>query len=1043
MALQKQIKQLVFEKGLDTRTNPDLVPIGTLHALENAQFKQRGKISKKNGSVEFSTTIATTEFQPYSGALPAARSGFTHKSSLLAVVPGVATADPQWQNSQDLIYNRALTSNKWAYTARAAHCSAESHQVGIQGSKTATSPYLKQGVGSIDVAYVNGYIVSATQTNTVGTSYVDFIDAKTNEVVLSQTIAVGAPKIVQMGTAAIVMGQIGTNIKGFLFDTTNLATVPAANIITFAVNVGPNNTWDCMVSSFNSLLYIAHLNTTPGLTVASYALGAIPAGGGFAGTTAVFTDATDTPYLGFAIFGGESVHQHINVVYAKAGVGTRLRILTMALANVSVATIYAYECVAISGSSFLYDTVNNRGLIVGEFTDSAVEHVGNFQHFYWNAAGATPLTYKTARPCRLSLASKLIKINGYVYQLIVHPNGSERTFFLVMHPLDTSGNVGQLRPMAKLLFGEAGLQNSFYVGLQAMMPQLTVGAVSTQFYCGGTRFAQYLDSTTFASTPQWFLFDLADPRAYQAREIANLTYLNGGFPAVYDGGDFYEAQFLHSPWAPSGLTAGAAGSLTPSTTYSVITLFEYVDSNGNRHQSAPSLPASVTLGGAQNSISLTVYAPSLSCHNTVTLSIYRTEGNGTIYYREKSLQLACTATPTTTTLTIADSVLIQQEILYTSGNVIDNQCPVATKALTAWKNRIWCLTDSGLNYSKEVTDGVPAAFNPVFTIDIGASKGTPTAIAALQDKLIIFFKDQIYYISGDGPDATGTVGSFTPIELVAPGIGCVESSGIVEMADQVLFHSRDGWRRINQALVIDFIGSELQYWVNEDSVTYSAQHVDPIHEVRISDGARTFVYDTYGQQWIINTVWDDKRGFYWTAADGSRKWVRVTSTGKMGCEVSTSTADIGVSYPRLRVTTGWISMDQFEGFQRIYEVQLLLRNLTGDGMVYVDVFYDYVYELVETHSQAVFGPVWAESDIYATAGAATPFPPTSPMPIYRIQPAVQKCSAIRLEISDGTTGLDTYALELSGLNFVIGVKALSNRQTTWGMGGSGRPAFVP
>jgi hypothetical protein len=1050
MALQREVKQLVFTQGLDTKANPDVVPIGTLHALENAQFKQLGKISKKNGTVLFGTSTQNSPVD--GGTVPPFKSAFGHKGGVYAIGGETIASDPINYASPDNLYGWSPSLNKWTHTGRAACVSAKTKQastkdfvVTLGGPLLAYLPM--ESTGTSDTLYCNGYYFQATALTQSGPTYLDIIDASTDETIHSARYDIARPKLIRVGNLVNLIGVNLANILSYQFNTASLTFAPTAVQLATTYLNATTSMYDVFVAPINNNVYLAFTSTAPNITINRYAT--IPASGAVVVTNTVTSAFIPTKAL--CIFGGDSTFQKIIVAYSRAGIGVQVDWYTTALGGAISTTVYGYEARALTGSTEVCP-ISGRLVMLGEFDSSAVENYLNISPFYLNATTCNPFTFLTTRTCTLSLASKIKLVGNRWVFLVVTSDPNERTYFLCYLPLNSIFQVGQIRPLAKLLFGEAGYQFGGTTPLGSMLPQLSSGSVSTSLHCAGLKRSGVGAPPLDRYLPMMLSFDFDSRNKYQSREVAGLTYLNGGFPMCFDGGNLFEAQFLHSPLTPDQpVPSVGAGALTPSSTYQICTIFEYADTSGARHQSSPSVPVSVALAAGQNTISVRVFPPAVSMHNLARIVVYRTTSNGSIFYRDQDVIQACCGAPYPTPIVclLSDANLSQREILYTTGGVLENHCPVSTTQVIPWRKRIWALTDDGVNYSKEITEGVPAAFNAELSLDLGAAPAAPTGIAALQDKLLVFTRDDIYVVFGDGPDDTGTIGSFSGPDLVTTGIGCVNGSSIIEVGDKVFFQSRDGWRSVNQALQVEFIGDQLQHYVSENSPATYGCYLDAQHEVRFSDGTRTYVYDTTANQWIINPPWNDIRGFLWTPKTGNRSYVRLNSSGVLSFEDSSTSYDNAV-HTTFRVLTGWIPLGQFQGYGRFYELLILgrLDPMTIDEWpIRVRLYYDYVPQVVETF-YATAGPVdpfiaparYTDAQVYednSFAGNALPFQ-------VKVKPSVQKAQAIRIEISDAEGYATEGRWELTGLGLVIGVKGGGYKtKDSHTISGTGRPGFIP
>lgn len=1028
MSLQKQTKQLVFGQGVDTKTTAELVAVGKLHSAENIRFNQSGKISKKRGSTAFNTSTLA------GGTIAAARSCFSHLNGAYAVIPSTAASRTvaSTNSAPDDIYGYSPSLDKWTYVSRAGNVTGETQNIPFDFISSALYSGLPQNNSTVDAIYLNGFVITAI-CNTAVYSRVTILDAVTGETILSQEFGTLLTqfRVVALGNKAIVLGLLGGGggVQAYSFDTTSLSsTAPTA--ITFATGAaGGALLFDCFVAPQNGNLYVAYTNNASGINV--FQCATLPTSGAATITNSI--TIAEVAVKALVIFGGESVFQKIYVAYTKSGTGVRLNLSTLTLTGSALSTVTATEANALSGA-FATDANSKFVMLLSQYSFVSGGTYDAVTYFGINASTSTSLGQSQYN---VALASKIYTLNGQNYVLLVTTDALERTYFLTYATQDTTGVMGSLIPFTKLLFGRAGFQQS---AGKSNLPSLAVSGTSVITI--GYRYSQQQTPTVALYSPVLlkFNFNNINPDAYQFREISGLTYFTGGVPCCFDGKNFFEASFLHSPYAPdTPVGATSAGLLTLLGTYQVCTVFEFLDSQGNRHQSAPSIPLSFTLTGTQNQFTFQIFPPVVSLHGIINIVVYRTQANGTIFYR--CFSTASSNGPATVGTTQSDTSIGTQEILYTAGNVIENQSPTAARGITIWKDRVWYLTDDGIVFSKNITDGFPAAFNPVLNMNTIINKTAPKAIAGVRDKLFAFYMDDTFYTSGDGPSDTGD-GAFSPLELAASGVGAISTSAIIETQDLVFFQSRDGWRSISGTLTLAYIGSEIQNYISESTIIYATAYIDSLHEIRIMDGNRTYVYDIFEKQWSVHTAWVDYRGFLWSGIGAANKrYVRLRTDGVLLYEDTTTFLD-AASFTAMTVRTGWISMDQFQGFERLYKVILLGRYYTPHSVT-LKVFYDFVPQPIETFTFASSAGNFAafdDTNVYQNdsyTGNGYPFQ-------VDFRPSQQKCQAIRIEITDTFVSGNGQAFDIIGMNLVLGVRNVDAKiRDAAKATGSGRPAFIP
>lgn len=321
-----------------------------------------------------------------------------------------------------------------------------------------------------------------------------------------------------------------------------------------------------------------------------------------------------------------------------------------------------------------------------------------------------------------------------------------------------------------------------------------------------SRSSQVIAYGAGGTIPRLTIYELAmdpDQSHRQSAELGGLTYLSGGVPSWYDGQRVGEISFLNYPYAT--ITSSAAGgSLTASAVYQYAFIFRQYDNAGNLHRSAPMI-VSKTLGAGDNRcvlvvswLNLTTRQDPANTTQKVAVEIYRTKANDSTFRCltvEVALASGVSASSAGTmqndpasfsftyTDQAADSTLDGQQLLYTTGGTLENVNPPSARLLCVHRGRLVLAgTPDGKTIweSKKTSGGDAPGFSEGLTlyIDDGADI---TAIQSLDDKLIAFKSDRIFFFTGDGPDDTGgnsdwsdpirlasTVGATSPHTLVTP-----------------------------------------------------------------------------------------------------------------------------------------------------------------------------------------------------------------------------------------------------------------------------------
>ncbi len=304
----------------------------------------------------------------------------------------------------------------------------------------------------------------------------------------------------------------------------------------------------------------------------------------------------------------------------------------------------------------------------------------------------------------------------------------------------------------------------------------------------------------------------------------------GGFPE--HGG--VEVGFVHGP-AFTSVTATPNASGIAAGTYVYYAVHEWLDDEGNRHLSRPSAPYELTLS-VPSSVALVALtctagqrrdmSQALAIEGT-SIVIFRTVNGGT----EAQLVPISPSGPggggVGSTLeftdTVADSVIDDNEFLYTAGGVLPNVLAPSCRYLAVSEERLWCggLWDSNIiECSKIRVPGEPYNFtgHPSHQVVI---PGEVSGLAYMDGQVVVFCEDAIYLVSGDGPNDQGA-GGFAPPRALVRGVGCPreQSASILETEHGILFRSRLGFHIIPRGFGMpQYIGEPVH---EEDSLVLSA-----------------------------------------------------------------------------------------------------------------------------------------------------------------------------------------------------------------------------
>lgn len=274
--------------------------------------------------------------------------------------------------------------------------------------------------------------------------------------------------------------------------------------------------------------------------------------------------------------------------------------------------------------------------------------------------------------------------------------------------------------------------------------------------------------------------DLASTDRKQSVNLGDVLYVSGGIIHAFDGRVCNESGFLTTPRVqlPGGVVG--AGALTLLGTYQIVAVFETFDSKGRRIQSTPSDVVSVTLAGAQNTITAAGVSPhslrytrsdfgGFSPTNDVpAIVFYRTlnTANGNLtFFRDVTVTSAPQGASVNAGVSflLSDAALSAREILYTQGargslsGPLPFIAPEPASSIAASADRI--LTGN-LPAGSRIQESRPlfVAEQVNWSDEIGFerdTRGRVLAVVRLDERRIAFTATELFELDGPGLDDNG------------------------------------------------------------------------------------------------------------------------------------------------------------------------------------------------------------------------------------------------------------------------------------------------
>lgn len=508
------------------------------------------------------------------------------------------------------------------------------------------------------------------------------------------------------------------------------------------------------------------------------------------------------------------------------------------------------------------------------------------------------------------------------------------------------------------------------------------------------------------------VLDLAPSRRTCNVHTGGQAYLFGGEASTLYS---YRRLALSMPKPPDGSVAESASSGNLGAgTYSYAFIWEFTDELGQIHRSGPSFD-SVTLAGPSDAVDVTVEAPLASVYEQyLRCAIYRTEADGSVYhYVGQSItwddgELA-SETSKTIVEDLTDSNLSDNTILYTQGGEFESQAPPPLEGVIEHRNRLFGIdqTDrSKIWPTKQKAEGVVYEFNENLAFFV-PNGDEVTGLASTPSGLVLFTKNSLYLVSGDGPNNTGSGGSFgIPRPIWSRSLGCIDWRSVVQTPSGVFFQSQRGIELLTPSLQVQFVGAQIQETLGDSLV--DTGFLDPERQLvtfSLQDSNSLLIYDLLEQKW---GEWDFDGG---NSGDrhrdflyASRLFQLTTNTGTTAnwtlneYDPDTSSGDSS----DMVIDTPWIKVAGIAGFQRLYKIYVL-GDYVGAGGHTVRIYYDYDESTSESVSQSE---------------DTTPY-------LFEVYPMQQRCHAFKLRIRSNPSasgqGSNSHGINLDAIVCEVGV----------------------
>lgn len=465
--------------------------------------------------------------------------------------------------------------------------------------------------------------------------------------------------------------------------------------------------------------------------------------------------------------------------------------------------------------------------------------------------------------------------------------------------------------------------------------------------------------------------DFASDDSHVSAQLGRGLYLAGACPLHYDGHVWTEQGFHMSPDLIPAPTPAAGGSMSSSGKYEYQAWYEWTDNQGEVHRGPTSIGTTVTMGGSDTQVTLTLPTLRVTQKQNVRICLARSKLNDTSdFFRVTSLDPTTAGTangyiandPTVDTVTFVDKMddttLAAQEDIYTVGGIPSNDPATLGDAVAVGKSRLF-FTDASdpqvVRFSQEIDVGYGAEIPPDLQMRTDPYGGAVTGLGVMDEFVIITKEHALHTFGGDGPtlsgDATGGAGFSRP-ELITSDAGCTDPNSIVLTPVGMMFKSAKGIMQVDRSRQVTYIGAPVEAF-NGQTIRRATLLEDRTAVIFLTDSGSTLYYDYRIGQWSVFT---NHEGLDAVMVAGSYYYLR--TDGRIFRETPGVYTDAGRAIP-MRLETAWIKMsDVVQSWQRFYDGYLLGERKSA--------------HLLKVQYRLDFGKHWSEPQWCDATGAASP-----------------------------------------------------------------------
>lgn len=998
MALQRQTVSIPISEGMDTKTDSKQVMAGRALLLQNVRFQKTGKLSKRFGFVQLSDTINGGNLSSYTVSAIA-----SDEDKIAAIT----------SNGVYTLFNQ---ENAWKKISEFKNALSVDSEFFSKSSFQEIGP---------DADFQNNIFASicykvgdpTAEPYQASLIYEDYVSNTRKEkslaIFLSSVIA-------KRNNARVFVVGTSTNPSFFVFVPQSAAGGNGFQVIIYDKDLTLTSTAVIGSLDFDNAGFCAYRNGSTiyaaTISTASVALYKFTLSGG---TTPTLTGTYTLVGGNYLVSGSPcgidlyATANHVVLAYidgngATAGQTSLVSFdtsFTLVMARKTVSDIVKQRKVSlICDATYAY--VISEALeepYPGFVTKLAVAVEMNRVSYTTSAVpDYTKIIY------RPKILSKPIFINSIPYAIIHLQEENQFNGYVVEF---LTGNVKQKFSINATFAQDLFTLPNFQV---SNSPQVSASISSIFYPSVYTVAVRELTEAplNFVGTKRTFVNQASD--SGMKAKLGASIYYNSGSLLEFDGRGFYENGFWQSPPAVIAETVTSAFP-TPAVankTFSYVATYEYFDANGQLSFSAPS--PIITIGptsASTESILLFINCPFGSLkinsdnYSGIMITLFRTTNAGATFYKltTSGYFLPNSGSLISLTDTAADADIVNNQLLYTQGGILQNDQAPSSKFMVSGGNRIFL---GGLEekdevaYSKKQLFSESIFFSDFFRIRIASGTNSDktkiSALGYMDGKLIVFREESIYFIQGDGPTETGLpVNGFSEPEIIQSDVGCSDSKSVISMPDGLMFKSKKGIYLLSRSMQVSYIGAAIEDYNSEAII--ASMLAPKFNEVRFyTSGMNCLTYNYLFQVWSVST------GQTSVDAETYRNTVSLIKSNKIFSESEAVFKD-GTSFYVMKFISPWLKVNLVQGYVRAYQLWII-GDYKSAHTLKCKVYFDYDDTVFEEYSL-----------VYDSS--------SSPQYQFTISLPRQKVESMKFEIFDADHAGTGESYDLSNIQIELGIKA--------------------